>query len=147
MSHNGFILISLVLDIMMILRILFLTFFLAACTNPEERTIENVGTAEEVMAQMSWVKTMTVENLLAKNLVAEPLYLATNINGNVSIPGLPKIYCEQIVDQENFKVMPGMAEVVYNTEHAKLRVKTRAFAKEYNINLFNQSQPSRVVGR
>lgn len=91
--------------------------------------------AKKVVEDMLWVENTTVDSMIARNIDSKPRFLAVELDGNVKIPGLPKNLCEQVVESKEYELLEGMSEIVYNNEHAQLRVKTREFAENYNKRL------------
>ncbi|MCW8855838.1 MAG: hypothetical protein OQJ95_00635, partial [Kangiella sp.] len=75
--------------------------------------------------------------LVKQKLKSPRRFLAVETDGEVLIPGLPKDVCELVVSNGDYVVLAGMSEVVYNSRHAELRVKTRDFAITYNKKLIN----------
>lgn len=122
------------------IRVVFVLFILllSACDVEQEGRSQDLS-ANKVVKQMQWVESTTVESLLAKNLPNNPTFLAVELDGNIKIPGLPRKLCEQVVDKKKYQLLEGMSDVVYNSEHAKLRVKTREFASDYNKKLLRFS--------
>ncbi|MCW9027623.1 MAG: hypothetical protein OQJ80_01710 [Kangiella sp.] len=91
----------------------------------------------ELIQQMEWVEEANVEALVKQKLKSPRRFLAVETDGEVLIPGLPKDVCELVVSNGDYVVLAGMSEVVYNSRHAELRVKTRDFAITYNKKLIN----------
>ncbi len=91
--------------------------------------------SKELIEQMEWVESASVDLLAKQKLKASKRFLAVVTDGEVLIPGLPKDVCELVVIKGDYEVLPGMSEVVYNSRHAELRVKTRDFARAYNQKL------------
>lgn len=93
--------------------------------------------SKKLIEQMQWVENTNVEALAKQKLRSPKRFLAVVTDGEVLIPGLAKDTCELVVSNGDYEVMPGMSEVVYNSRHAELRVKTRDFARAYNQKLIN----------
>ena len=92
---------------------------------------------QALIQEMEWVEHANIESLAQSRLKSSKRFLAVMNDGEVVIPGLAKDLCELVVSNGDYEVLPGMSEVVYNSRHAELRVKTRDFAKAYNQKLIN----------
>lgn len=93
--------------------------------------------SQQLIQQMEWVENANIDLLLKEKLKAPRRFLAVETDGEVLIPGLAKDICELVVSNGDYEIMPGMSEVVYNSRHAELRVKTRDFAIAYNKKLIS----------
>lgn len=100
-----------------------------------------------VVADMEWIESTSVDSLLAENLAKAPVFLAIQSKEDIQIPGLSREACQIIVNNNSYKILEGMSDVVYSRKHASLRVKTRDFAKDYNLRLYQSLEPNLSVGR
>lgn len=117
-----------------------LVFSLSGCSDGQSVSGEGKSTnsqTRELIQQMEWVESANVEVLVKQKLKAPRRFLAVEADGEVLIPGLPKDVCELVVDKGDYEILPGMSEIVYNSRHAELRVKTRNFAATYNKKLIS----------
>lgn len=115
-------------------------FSLAGCSDGQPVSGEGKSTnkqTRELIQQMEWVENANVEILVKQKLKAPRRFLAVEADGEILIPGLPKDVCELVVTNGDYEILAGMSEIVYNTRHAELRVKTRDFAITYNKKLIN----------
>lgn len=117
-----------------------LMFSLAGCGDGQSVSGEGKSTnsqTRELIHQMEWVENANVDSLVKQNLKASRRFLAVEADGEILIPGLPKDVCELVVNNGDYEVLPGMSDIVYNSRHAELRVKTRNFATTYNKKLID----------
>lgn len=117
-----------------------LMFSLAGCSDGQSVSGEGKSInkqTRELIQQMEWVENANIETLVKQKLKAPRRFLAVEADGEIVIPGLPKDMCELVVHNGDYEVLPGMSEIVYNSRHAELRVKTRDFAKTYNKKLIS----------
>ena len=111
---------------------------LAGCNDTQSVGGEGKATnkeSKELIEKMEWVESANIELLAKQKLKTSKRFLAVVTDGEVFIPGLAKDVCELVVINGDYEVLAGMSEVVYNTRHAELRVKTRDFARTYNQQL------------
>lgn len=111
---------------------------LTACDDGQSVGIEGKATnkeSKELIEQMAWVENANIDLLAKQKLKTTKRFLAVVTDGEVSIPGLAKDVCELVVSNGDYQVLAGMSDVVYNSRHAELRVKTRDFATAYNKKL------------
>ncbi|ACV26466.1 hypothetical protein [Kangiella koreensis] len=117
-----------------------LMFSLVGCGDGQSVSGEGKSTnsqTRELIQQMEWVENANVEVLVKQKLKAPRRFLAVEADGEILIPGLPKDVCELVVNNGDYEILPGMSEIVYNSRHAELRVKTRDFATTYNKKLID----------
>ncbi|MBD3653601.1 MAG: hypothetical protein HUJ19_06495 [Kangiella sp.] len=91
--------------------------------------------SKALIERMAWVENANIDLLVEQKLKTSKRFLAVESDGEVVIPGLAKDLCELVVTNGDYEVLAGMSEVVYNSRHAELRVKTRDFARAYNQKL------------
>lgn len=113
---------------------------LTACDDGQSVSIEGKATkkeSKELIEQMEWVENANIELLAKQRLKSPNRFLAVLNDGEILIPGLAEDVSEMVVTNGDYEVLAGMSDVVYNSRHAELRVKTRDFATAYNKTLIS----------